>query len=267
MLHQARHNFSAITLLLILFSGTIHSSFAQKQDTTSINRNLQLDEVVVTASRINKEVIPVQVLSGKELKKLSVHSVADAIRYFSGVQVKDYGGIGGLKTVNIRSMGSHHVGVFYDGVELGNAQNGVVDLGRFSLDNMEAISMYNGQKSSIFQPAKDYASASAIYMATRHPSFKEEKRNNWNFGVKGGSFGTINPSVLWEHKVNDKISSSISTEFLYTTGKYKFSYAKKNGYDTTEVRKNGDVRMYRGEVALFGKVRQGEWKAKNASSG
>ena len=61
-------------------------------------------------------------------------------------------------------MGSHHVGVFYDGIELGNAQNGVVDLGRFSLDNMEVISLYNGQKSAIFQPAKDYSSASAIYM-------------------------------------------------------------------------------------------------------
>lgn len=78
---------------------------------------------------------PVQILSGKELEKLNVYSVADALRYFSGVQIKDYGGIGGLKTVNIRSMGSHHVGVFYDGIELGNAQNGVVDLGRFSLSH------------------------------------------------------------------------------------------------------------------------------------
>ena len=64
-----------------------------------------LNEVVVTA-RINKEVIPVQSLSGDKLEKLAAHSVADAIRYFSGVQIKDYGGIGGLKTVNIRSMGT-----------------------------------------------------------------------------------------------------------------------------------------------------------------
>lgn len=53
---------------------------------------------------------------------------------------------GGLKTVNIRSMGTQHVGVFYDGIQLGNAQNGQIDLGRFSLDNMEAISLYNGKK-------------------------------------------------------------------------------------------------------------------------
>ena len=95
----------------------------------------RLDEVLVTARSLPKEVIPVQQLSGAQLQQ-QLHSVADAIRYFSGVQIKDYGGVGGLKTVNIRSMGTNHVGVFYDGIELGNAQNGTVDLGRFSLDNM-----------------------------------------------------------------------------------------------------------------------------------
>ena len=140
------------------------------KDTTTAALH-HFDDVVIIGTLEKKEVIPVQTLSGEALKKLNVYSVADAVRYFSGVQVKDYGGIGGLKTVNVRSMGSHHVGVFYDGVELGNAQNGVVDLGRFSLENMEAISMYNGQKSSIFQSTKDYASASAIYMTTRRPTF------------------------------------------------------------------------------------------------
>ena len=116
----------------------------------------QLEEVIVTARNYQKEVIPVQQLSGKELQRLNSHNIADALRYFSGIQIKDYGGVGGLKTVNIRSMGTNHVGVFYDGIELGNAQNGTVDLGRFSLDNMESVTLYNGQKSAIFQPAKDF---------------------------------------------------------------------------------------------------------------
>lgn len=238
-----------------------HSLFSQtaKVDTT---RAHAIHEVTVVASKIAKEVIPVQTLTGAQLEKLSAHSVADAVRYFSGVQIKDYGGIGGLKTVNIRSMGSHHVGVFYDGIELGNAQNGIVDLGRFSLDNMEAVSMYNGQKSAIFQPAKDFASASSIYMTTRTPTFEGDKRDNFNLGIKGGSFATVNPSVLWEHRFSDKLSSSFSGEYMYTSGEYKFRYAKKNGYDTTEVRKNGDVRSLRLEGALLGRVRNGEWKAK-----
>lgn len=38
------------------------------------------------------------------------------------------------------------ISIFGSGIELGNAQNGTVDLGRFSLDNMESVTLYNGQK-------------------------------------------------------------------------------------------------------------------------
>lgn len=246
---------------LVLISIIVSQTAISQTDTNTI-KVIEIDAVTVVGYRTSKEVIPVQKLSGEQLKKLSVHSVADAVRYFSGVQIKDYGGIGGLKTVNIRSMGSHHVGVFYDGIQLGNAQNGVVDLGRFSLDNMEAVSMYNGQKSAIFQPAKDFASASAIYMQTRTPSFDGDKRYNLNFALKGGSFHTINPSLFWEQQINDRVSTSLSAEYLYTSGKYKFRYAKVNGYDTTEVRKNGDVKSFRVEGGIFGKLNNGDWKAK-----
>ena len=216
----------------------------------------QLEEVVVTANRLTKEVIPVQQLAGAQLQRLSSHSVADAIRYFSGVQIKDYGGVGGLKTVNIRSMGTNHVGVFYDGIELGNAQNGTVDLGRFSLDNMEAVTLYNGQKSAIFQPAKDFGSAGSIYR------FTEGEKQKIKATFKTGSFGTANPAMVWDRKLNDKVSSSLSAEYLYTTGKYQFTYRVDNSYDTTAVRKNGDVNALRLEEGLFGKLKGGYWRAK-----
>ena len=121
---------------------------AQDRDSTAVSEEknwasdttLSIDEVMVVATRTSQEVVPVQMLSGEKLRSLGTHSIADAIRYFSGVQIKDFGGIGGLKSINVRSLGSQHVGVFYDGVELGNAQNGIVDLGRFSLDNLESVS-------------------------------------------------------------------------------------------------------------------------------
>ena len=222
-----------------------------------------LYEVTVTARREKEtSIIPAQQLKGKELERLSVHSVADAMRYFAGVQIKDYGGIGGLKTVNVRSLGTNHTGVFYDGIQLGNAQNGQIDLGRFSLDNMEALQLYNGEKSDLLQTAKDYASASTVYLQTRKPLFATHKRYNLNVAMKAGSFDTYNPSLLWEQKLTEKLSAQFSGEYMSTSGRYKFSYAKKNGYDTTEVRRNGDVSALRTEAALFGKSKDGEWRAK-----
>lgn len=221
-----------------------------------------LNEVVVTARAVQKEIFPVQELSGRQLHQLSSHNVADALRYFSGIQIKDYGGVGGLKTVNIRSMGTNHVGVFYDGIELGNAQNGTVDLGRFSLDNMESVTLYNGQKSAIFQPAKDFGSSGSIYLQTRTPQFEEGKKYNVKASFKTGSFGVANPSILWEQKLGEQISSSFSAEYLHSSGKYKFTYRMQEGYDTTAVRQNGDLNALRVEGGLFGRINQGYWKAK-----
>ena len=172
----------------------------------------RLDEVVVTAKKY-KEVIPAQILKGEELQRLNSFSVADAIRYFSGVQIKDYGGVGGLKTINIRSMGTNHMGVYYNGIQLGNAQNGQVDLGKFSLDNIEEVSLYNGQKSDIFQSAREFGSAGSIYLTTRHPKFNNGETAHMIAKLKAGSYGLVNPAILYEHKINDKVSSSISAEW------------------------------------------------------
>ena len=234
---------------------------------TGIDTIQYLQDVVVYGNKPYGNVIPSQMLRGKQLERLNSHSVADAIRYFAGVQLKDYGGVGGIKTVDMRSMGTNHMGVFYDGIQLGNAQNGQIDLGRFSLDNIEEISLYNGQKSEIFQPARDYGSAGSIYLQTRRPKFSGDKRDNLNVTMRTGSFGLANPSVRWEHKFTRNLTMSLNAEYTYATGQYHFRYRKRFSdgvlaWDTTAVRKNGDVKAFRAEAAIFGTTSDGKWNAK-----
>lgn len=227
---------------------------ATVQKTDSLTKIKQLKEVEIRKVKISRRQTspaPLQILSGNELEKLHSLSVADAIRYFSGVQLKDYGGIGGLKTVNVRSMGTHHTGVFYDGVQLGNAQNGQVDLGKLSLDNIEEIELYNGQKSTIFQSARGFAAASSIYLKSAHPDFTDGRSQKIRATIKGGSFGLINPSLLWQSKISNSVYSSLSAEYKRANGRYKFRTT--NGvYDTTAVREDGDIETMRLELGLNG---------------
>ena len=229
--------------------------------------SLFLPEVVVSA-KVQREIIPAQKLSGDELKGLNSFSVADAIRYFSGVQIKDYGGIGGLKTVDIRSMGSNHMGVFYDGIQLGNAQNGQIDLGKYSLDNLESVTLYNGQKSEIFQSARDFGSSGSIYLRTRYPRFERDKTHNIRGILRTSSFGLINPSLLWEQKLSTSLSATFNTEWVSANGKYAYRYRRIHPvthevvYDTTATRENGDVNALRLEGGLHGFVPSGNWNLK-----
>lgn len=211
-----------------------------------------------------KEILPAQTLQGEELERLNSHSVADALRYFSGLQIKDYGGIGGMKTVNIRSMGSQHVGVFYDGIQLGNAQNGLVDLGRYSLDDLEEISLYNGQKSEIFQPAKDFGSSGSIYLQPKTPVFTGNRKTNLTIRAKSASIDLFNPSFRLEQKISKRIATSFSAEFLQSDGLYKFRYGRKypNGEtasDTISKRYDSDIKAKRFETSVNGTLNNGSW--------
>ncbi|SHE86391.1 TonB-dependent receptor plug domain-containing protein [Pedobacter caeni] len=231
----------------------------------SLNKVNDLKEVQIRRIKITRRQTsstPLQILSGAELEKLNSLSVADAVRFFSGVQLKDYGGIGGLKTINVRSMGSTHTAVFYDGAQIGNAQNGQVDLGKFSLDNIEEIELYNGQKSAIFQSARGFASSSSLYLKSRQPNFEDGRSNRFKGTFKTGSFGLVNPSLLWQSKITDHTYSTLSAEFKNAHGRYKFR-SFSGGWDTTGVRTDGDIQTMRLELGLNGILRDSsKWSVK-----
>jgi outer membrane cobalamin receptor len=260
--------FICLTAIQGLFCGSVE---AQTADTTGKKtdtvKSHHLKEVSIRAARLslrNTSATPVQILKGADLEKLNSLSVADAIRFFSGVQIKDYGGIGGLKTVNVRSLGTNHVAVFYDGVEFGNAQNGQVDLGKFSLDNIEEIDLYNAQKSTIFQPAKGFAAGASLYLTSKQPNFEAGSRTNGRLSFKTGSFGLVNPSLLWQYKLSANLYSSISTEVTHANGRYRFRTTNGvTGYDTTAIRHNGDIDAQRVEAGLYGKLKDSSaWTVK-----
>lgn len=184
---------------------------------------------------------PSQTLRGDMLRSLSATSVADALKYFSGVQIKDYGGLGGLKTVNVRSLGSQHVGVYLDGIRITNAQNGQIDLGRYSLSNMESVSLYNANRNERLQSASEYASAATVYMQTKRPT---ETTYMMEYGC--GSFGLNKLKGYFALKN----LLFVDAEYQHSDGDYAFRFRSEQE-DTVGTRHNSDITFYRLEAAGF----------------
>lgn len=184
---------------------------------------------------------PSQTLSGAALQNLSTTSVADALKYFSGVQIKDYGGLGGLKTVNVRSLGSQHVGIYLDGIRITNAQNGQIDLGRYSLSNMESVALYNANRNERLQSASEYASAATVYLQTRRP---DSTAFNVEYGA--GSFGLQKLKTYFSFRN----ILFVDAEYQRTDGGYPFRFQSASE-DTVGKRRNSDISFYRLEAAGF----------------
>ena len=84
-------------------------------------------DVATVFARVEAEAAassPVQRLTSEELRRSGAMSLSEAVRNLSGVSVKDYGGIGGLKTVSLRNLGAAHTMIDYDGITISDAQNG-----------------------------------------------------------------------------------------------------------------------------------------------
>ncbi len=216
-----------------------------------------LREVVVTqdAKRTqSRSTAPLQIIDNKKLASLNALQLSDAVKHFSGVTVKDYGGIGGLKTVSVRSLGANHTAISYDGIPVSDVQSGQIDIGRFSLENVDNVSLNIGQTDNIFQPARMFASASVLNIQSQKPRFQTNQKINGKIGLKAGSFGLFNPTVLLNTKISNKLSATFSGEWLGANGKYpyvlNYGIVGKDS-SSVETRKNTDVKNLRLEGALY----------------
>ncbi len=231
--------------VIALYSGVAAAMPHQTADsitTADADSVTTLHNLEVTADR--RHLATVQTLDGKELQALSSTSIADALKYFAGVQIKDYGGLGGLKTINVRSLGAQHTGVYLDGIRITNAQNGTVDLGKYSLSTLESVSLYNANRLEKCQSPSEYASGATVYLQTRRPLTD-------SISILGGiaSFHTYQGRANAQFRRN-RLAGFVDAEYLNSRGDYPFRY-KSEYEDTVGRRHNSDIEYWRAEAAIF----------------
>lgn len=247
--------FRACVLVMFGFAALCRASGSFVLDTTAV---YDIQEVVVTENYRNSETrstVPLQILSQKKLASLNALQVSDAVKFFSGVTVKDYGGIGGLKTVSVRSLGAAHTAVSYNGITLSDCQNGQIDIGRLSLENVDMLSLANGQSDQIFQAARLFASAAVLNIRTSAPKFEDNRPVNGKLAMRGGSFGLLNPSAYVNVRLGDRWSMHVDGEWLYSNGQYPYLlHYGSAGTDSVsrERRQNTDVNNLRAEAIFHG---------------
>ena len=256
--HLGRYRLCTLMCLLLVFcidaggqNVVVQESGDQMQDT--------LRSAVVTASAkpsATVQSVLLQVMNKRDFSRLGIKELHEVVKTFSGVQIKDYGGIGGVKTVSVRSMGTQHTAVSYDGVTLSNAQSGQIDIGRFNLDNVEMVTLSIGQTDDIFQSARMFASAGVLNVKTSEPVFEDGKSYNAGGAMRISSFGTYNPAVYYNHKFNGKWSCAVNADWLSSNGEYPYTLVNSNTV-TEHKRSNSDVDTKRIEANVYGNLKDG----------
>lgn len=228
--------------VLLLFS--IGQAKAQGVDTVQ-----RLEEVTVSTQRTPatlRTAVPTQVMEATQMERLGALQLSDALKQMAGVTLKDYGGVGGIKTVSARGLGSQFSAVTIDGVPVDDSQNGQVDLGRYTLGNAAYVSFSQGQEQASLLSARAYAAGNVLNMETAAPQFYTGERTRMKAGMEAGSFGLLSPTLLWQQKWSRKLSTSLFAHYLRSDGDYPFTLyytASHQDSSSTERRRHSAVWM------------------------
>lgn len=225
---------------------------SQAQDTVRA-----LDEVEVSSQRAPatmRTAVPTQVMDIERIEAQGALQLSDAIKQMAGVTLKDYGGVGGLKTVSARGLGTQFSTLTIDGVAVDNSQNGQVDLGRYLLGNAAYVSLSQGQQQDELLSARAYAAGNVISLVSSEPRFFLAERTNLKVGMELGSFNMLSPTLLWEQKWNKRLKSSLWVNYLKSDGDYPFTLyytTDHQGQTSEERRKHSAMHMLTADASLF----------------
>ena len=225
------------------------SCCAMAQTDTIVGRVHELEGVTVTESQRRHTLTstaPLHLLDRRDMLSMGITDMADALHRLPGITLRDYGGAGGMKTVSVRGFGAKHTGVSYDGVMLSECQSGEIDLSRYSLDNVDHLSLTIGDNDDIFIPARQSSTPAVLNIETLRMR-TDDTRPHLTAQVKQGSFGLISPFVRYEQNLSNRFAFSLVGEYTYADNDYPYSI--QNGNETvSDRRSNSRMNSWHGEL-------------------
>lgn len=222
-----------------------------------------LDYAVVTARSLRSapsSAIATQTMDTASFHRLGITGMSDALRRMAGVNLRDYGGAGGLKTVSVRGLGAAHTVVAYDGLALADSRQGQIDLGRFSTDRLQSMALQVGGQEELLCPVRNLGAAT-LSLTSLQPHHDRKGLHGYA-ALRQASFSTYNPSLLLAHSLGKRAGVSAAADFYYGLNNYPFTV--ENGVAThREQRTNSKMQAWTGELNFTGTTAgNGSWSAK-----
>jgi len=207
---------------------------AQREDSV---RYFFTPVVVEDSAQVRVAAAPTAQIRRQELERIPATTLADAVQGMPGVFVRNYGGLGGLKTVTIRGATASQTTVVLEGIRLNSITNGLVDLGQFPTAILDAISIERGSRSAVWGAN---SIGGTLEIRLRQP--------NEGICARGtiGAFGERSVELESSYRIGAHILSALGT-VQSSRGNYPFTFNEFGKLQRIE-RSNGDALLGSGIV-------------------
>lgn len=184
----------------MLFCGAIFSQvdLEKKQDTTNINSNNQLDEVIVTATRTKRQLssvpMPVILITKKQIKEIGSVRLRDILLEQTGVTLVRENA-GNSEGIQLQGIAADYTLIMIDGVPVVGRTAGNIDLNRITVNNIKQIEIVKGPSSSLYGSE---AMGGVINIITERPQ-NDTFKGQYHVLARGGARNEldINSNIVY----------------------------------------------------------------------
>lgn len=192
---------------------------------------------------------PISIIDSNIICNKGNWQISELLNISPGIFIKDYGGLGGLKTLSLRGTTASQTLILLDGIKLNSIQNGIVDLSTIPTELIKEIEISRSGSSAFFG---GNAVAGCINILTQD---KIIDKFNFKTNLKYGSYNDFLTNLNLSFPLgNFGINTTI--EFINSSGKYPF-LVDNYGLEQEFVRQNADFSNL--VVSLSEKIMQNEW--------
>lgn len=133
-------------------------------------------------------------LQRKQIALLNADDLGQVLQRFAGVNLKNYGGLGGLKTISVRGIGGQHTAILCDGFLLSSAQTGMLDLSQLTVENVEEISLGTALQGDKMLPVSAYLAGNVLEITSFENRFTSDTFS-MRATMRTGSFGQLDGNL------------------------------------------------------------------------
>lgn len=237
----------------MLLSGVLLSGAPDSSNAPGAIRDT-LKMAVVTAGRgicVSREDV---------LETRKALTVADLLLQSPGLVVADYGGFAGIRSVNLRGLGSPMTTVHIDGIKVGNVQSGQPDLAMLGLENFSGAVVDYAQNSIDFNTSRPFFGDDRRGLCG---TSRKGKSAAGKIGATAASFGTMAVNGRADFRLSDKVALSVNAAGMKTDGDFPYPGGEAAAGAMEEKRReNNDMKQARAGLDVFGTMQGGDWMAK-----
>ncbi len=180
----------------------------------------QLDTLLITSK---SKLPPLFTVSAKEIANYQATDLGEVLQKIPGISIKNYGGMGGMKTVSVRGLGSAHQQIVIDGFVTPNTQTGQIDLGTIYASNIESVELISGGFSDRLLPVSARIGANVLWI-DRFESEFPNKRYALKSKISYGSFNTMDVWISNKVRIATRHALAISGSFQTSKGNYPYRF-------------------------------------------